>query len=118
MTKKQYVIYPIIFLFTLFTEYLTPCVTSGNDLILEGIDYLEIDYPITVDTEMYDHSMIDLERGGYLLYVTGYNQSRLNIKDGSIKLNENLEALKHNFLFRRYFKKLERQKQKELKKQQ
>lgn len=39
-----------------------------------------------------------------------------NIKEGSIRLNENLEALKHNFLFRGYFKKLERQKLREEKK--
>ena len=33
----------------------------------------------------------------------------------SLKLNENLEALKHNFLFRGYFKKLEKEKEKEKK---
>ena len=31
------------------------------------------------------------------------------IKEASQKLNENMEALKHNFLFRGYFRKLERQ---------
>ncbi|MEZ5009358.1 MAG: MlaD family protein [Chitinophagales bacterium] len=36
-----------------------------------------------------------------------------NIKQGSELLNEDLEALKHNFLLRGYFKKLERQKAKE-----
>tara|TARA_R110001583_G_scaffold46977_2_gene147150 strand:- start:562 stop:1548 length:987 start_codon:yes stop_codon:yes gene_type:complete len=44
------------------------------------------------------------------------DETAKNIKDGSIQLNENLEALKHNFLFRGYFKKLERQKAKEAKK--
>ena len=39
-----------------------------------------------------------------------------NIQESSIKLNEDLEALQHNFLFRGYFKKLERKKQKEAKK--
>lgn len=34
----------------------------------------------------------------------------LNIKDASYKLNENMEALKHNIFFRGYFNKLERQK--------
>ncbi|MDV7139567.1 MlaD family protein [Maribacter sp. TH_r10] len=34
-----------------------------------------------------------------------------NIEEGSIKFNENMEALKHNFLTRRYFKKLERKEQ-------
>lgn len=35
-----------------------------------------------------------------------------NINAASIKLNEDLEALKHNFLFRGYFKKLEKEKAK------
>lgn len=40
-----------------------------------------------------------------------------NIKEGSIMLNENLEALRHNFLFRGYFRKLEREKRREEKKE-
>ena len=38
-----------------------------------------------------------------------------NINEGTIKFNENMEALKHNFLTRGYFKKLERQAERELK---
>jgi phospholipid/cholesterol/gamma-HCH transport system substrate-binding protein len=48
--------------------------------------------------------------------VNNIDQTVKNIKDGSIRLNENLEALKHNFLFRGYFRKLEKQKAKEAKK--
>lgn len=33
-----------------------------------------------------------------------------NLESGSKKLDENLEALRHNFLFRRYFRKLEKEK--------
>ncbi len=36
-----------------------------------------------------------------------------NLQEGSVKLNENLEALKHSLLFKRYFKKLEKEKAKE-----
>ena len=48
--------------------------------------------------------------------VNNIDETVKNIKDGSIQLNENLEALKHNFLFRGYFRKLERQKAKEARK--
>lgn len=48
--------------------------------------------------------------------VKNIDETIKNIKEGSIRLNENLEALKHNFLLRSYFKKLERQKRREEKK--
>lgn len=35
-----------------------------------------------------------------------------HIEEGTARFNENMEALKHNFLFRRYFKKLEKEKEK------
>ncbi len=41
------------------------------------------------------------------------NQFMRNIEQGSERFNENMEALKHNFLTRGYFRKLERQKKKE-----
>jgi len=50
------------------------------------------------------------------ILVKNIDETMINIREGSIRLNENLEALKHNFLTRGYFRKLERQKQKELKK--
>jgi phospholipid/cholesterol/gamma-HCH transport system substrate-binding protein len=37
-------------------------------------------------------------------------QSLQNLQEGSKAFNENMEALKHNFLFRRYFKKQEKKK--------
>ncbi|AVR46239.1 MCE family protein [Christiangramia fulva] len=48
--------------------------------------------------------------------VKNIDTTMLNIKESSVKFNENMEALRDNFFFRHYFKKLERQKQKELKK--
>ncbi|WP_274473857.1 MlaD family protein [Mangrovimonas aestuarii] len=41
-----------------------------------------------------------------------------NIEEGTDKFNQNMEALKHNFLFKGYFKKLEKEERKEEKKQQ
>lgn len=38
-------------------------------------------------------------------FVNNLNKSMLNIKEGSQGFNENMEALKHNFLLRKYFKK-------------
>jgi phospholipid/cholesterol/gamma-HCH transport system substrate-binding protein len=45
--------------------------------------------------------------------VIKLNSSLGNIERGAAAFNENMEALKHNFLLRGYFRKLERQKQKE-----
>ena len=45
--------------------------------------------------------------------VKQIDETMLNLNTSSIKLNENLEALKHNFLFRGYFKKQEKKKAKE-----
>ncbi|QCX39382.1 MCE family protein [Aureibaculum algae] len=47
------------------------------------------------------------------VFVKNIDSTMMNLKDGSTLLNENLEALKHNFLFRGYFKKLEKKKLKE-----
>lgn len=48
--------------------------------------------------------------------VTKIDSTMTNINQASFRLNENLEALKHNFLFRGYFKKQEKAKAKEQKK--
>lgn len=47
--------------------------------------------------------------------VKNLEETIKNINEGTEKFNENMEALKHNFLTRGYFRKLERQKAKELK---
>jgi phospholipid/cholesterol/gamma-HCH transport system substrate-binding protein len=41
------------------------------------------------------------------------NASLDNIQKGTDGFNQNMEALKHNFLLRGYFRKLEKQKRKE-----
>ncbi|WP_222983403.1 MlaD family protein [Flagellimonas meishanensis] len=50
--------------------------------------------------------------------VNQLESTMLNIEMGAEKFNQNMEALKHNFLTRGYFKKLERQQKKEAKKVQ
>lgn len=49
--------------------------------------------------------------------VKNIDSTLINIKESTKLFNENMEALKHNFLFRGYFKKLERQKKRDEKKQ-
>ena len=49
--------------------------------------------------------------------VKSFEEMMKNINEGTAKFNENMEALKHNFLTRGYFKKLERQQQREIKKE-
>lgn len=50
------------------------------------------------------------------ILVKDIDETMKNIKEGSILLNEDLEALKHSFLLKGYFKKLEKEQRKEEKK--
>lgn len=49
--------------------------------------------------------------------VKNIDTTLINIKEAAEKLNENMDALKNNFLLRGYFKKLERQERREVKQQ-
>lgn len=44
--------------------------------------------------------------------IQGLQQGIINIEEGTRRFNENMEALKHNFLFRGYFKRQEKKKKK------
>lgn len=48
-------------------------------------------------------------------FVKEIDSTMIQIKEASEKLNQNMEALQHNFFFRGYFRKLEKQKAKEAK---
>ncbi len=71
-------------------------------------------------TESLGKVLDDIENGkGALNYlstdetlVKNIDSTITNIKESTQKFNENMEALKHNFLFRGYFRKLERQERK------
>lgn len=71
------------------------------------------------------HVVDDLQRGdgtaGLLLSDTLLRQklfkSASSIEQGTDRFNQNMEAMKHNFLFRRYFKKLEKEQRQNVKAQ-
>jgi phospholipid/cholesterol/gamma-HCH transport system substrate-binding protein len=46
------------------------------------------------------------------LFVRKLHVSLDNIQTGTNGFNQNMEALKHNFLFKKYFRKLEKQRKK------
>jgi phospholipid/cholesterol/gamma-HCH transport system substrate-binding protein len=48
--------------------------------------------------------------------VNDIDETVKNVKQGSVLLNENLEAMRHNFLFKGYFKKMEKEEKKAAKK--
>ena len=50
-------------------------------------------------------------------FVNHLDESMKNIEEATFRFNQNMEALKHNILFRGYFRKLERQKAREERKQ-
>lgn len=52
------------------------------------------------------------------IFVKQLDQTIQNLEQGTGRFNENMEALKHHFLFRGYFKKLEKQEAKARKKQE
>lgn len=50
--------------------------------------------------------------------VKSFEETMKSINEGTAKFNENMEALKHNFLTRSYFRKLEKQQKRETKKEE
>lgn len=62
---------------------------------------------------------VDLDKSlaGLILKDTTFandlKRTMINLEKGSVLLNEDLEALQHNFLFKRYFKKIEKRKKKD-----
>ena len=60
----------------------------------------------------FNHIMTDT------VLVNDIDETVKNIKEGSVLLNENLEAMRHNVLFRGYFKKQEKKERKEAKKRE
>jgi phospholipid/cholesterol/gamma-HCH transport system substrate-binding protein len=73
-----------------------------------------------------DSTIVNVKEGkGAINYLSNdpklvrkIDSTMTNVNEASFRLNENLEALKHNFLFRGYFKKQEKAKTKEQKKEE
>ncbi|WP_340074735.1 MlaD family protein [Leptobacterium sp. I13] len=76
---------------------------------------------ITIATENLNTILKNIEEGegaiNYLandpIFVQRLDSTMKNINEGSKRFNENMEALKHNFLFRGYFRRLEKKNKKE-----
>lgn len=82
--------------------------TSGNEInkVLQNLN--DISMKIKESDGAFNYMLTDTT------FVNNLDETVRNIKHGSVKLNEDLEALRHNFLFRRYFKKLEKQQKKQM----
>lgn len=78
---------------------------------------------ISTDLKIFSNDLTS-EKGvlNYIIKDTAFvdhlDNSMQNIEEATHRFNENMEALKHNILFRGYFRKLERQKAREEKKKQ
>ncbi len=82
--------------------------SSGIDSVINNLNSVVLDFKYGKGTVNY---MVN-----DTILVNNIDETMENIKEGSARLNENMEALKHNFLFRGYFRKLERQQKKEAEK--
>lgn len=82
--------------------------SSGIDSVINNLNDVVLDVKNSEGT--FNYMVNDT------ILVNNIDETVKNIKEGSVRLNENLEALKHNFLFRGYFRKLEKQKLKEAEK--
>ncbi|MBE0423113.1 MAG: MCE family protein [Lutibacter sp.] len=99
-----------------------PATANKMKSIIENIEQSSLDINNVINN--LNSVVLDFKNGegtvNYMIndtvLVNNIDETMKNIKEGSVRLNENMEALKHNFLFRGYFRKLERQKQKEAEK--
>lgn len=97
---------------------------SGQTLKKTLVNLEATSKELEVITQNIDHLVTDISKSegtfNYILHDTSLVESikstMKNINEGTTKFNEDMEALKHNFLFRGYFKKLEKEEAKAKKK--
>ncbi len=105
------------------TEGLDTLIRSRTTPIMENLEASSKDIAMVSADLKKIIQEIDLQEGlaGAILKdsltAEDFKQTMENLSQGTDRFNENMEALKHNFLFRKYFKKQEKKRQKELKKQ-
>lgn len=86
-------------------------VTAGHAEVISD-QLAEIMYQVNNGNGILSRLIRDSSMAGNL------DETMLNLKKSSKGLNENMEAAKHNFLFKGYFNKLEKDKQKKLREAQ
>jgi phospholipid/cholesterol/gamma-HCH transport system substrate-binding protein len=94
---------------------------SGEKMKMIMDNLQESSNKIKYMTESLSDAVEDIKEGkGALNYLTtdetlvrNIDSTMVNIKESTRRFNENMEALKHNFFFRGYFRKLERQKKRD-----
>ncbi|MGO3181672.1 MAG: MlaD family protein [Aequorivita sp.] len=98
--------------------------TASKNQIQKVFDNLETSSDNIIEvTQNMDAYLEELKSGKGALnhltqdeaFVREIDSTMVQIKEASEKLNQNMEALQHNFFFRGYFRKLEKQKKKEAK---
>lgn len=91
--------------------------TLSSQLVLSIQEILDASSKTSAIMQGLQHVVDDLQHGdgtaGLILSDTLLRQklfrSASSIEQGTDRFNQNMEAMKHNFLFRRYFKKLEKE---------
>ncbi len=90
-------------------------ITTRTTPILNNLERSSLDIAVTTNKLKNIIQDLNLNHGltGKLLYDTAAAEDLIQILDnlnqGTNRFNQNMEALKHNFLFRKYFKKQEKQ---------
>lgn len=82
---------------------------SNLDSTGQNVKVLSMNLRATLDDLNKDEGVVSYLAKDTLLAAT-LEQTMQNLESGTGRFNENMEALKHNFLTRRYFKKQEREK--------
>ena len=94
---------------------------SANQIKRVMVNLEKSSNDINAITKNLDDYIIEIKSGkGIVNHLTqdeklakDVDSTMISIKEATDKLNQNMEALKHNFFFRGYFRKLEKQKKKE-----